>query len=415
MTTKPPRDPLLMFRAAACASAFVLPGLLFISLGGAGCSSGGGGSSSGSGGQASGGTGSGGTGSGGHGSGGNSAGSGGSNAGSGGATSGSGGATSGSGGQSSGGSGGANSGSGGHVSSSGGSTTAGSGGSASGGATASGGVTSSGGTGAGGATGSGGGTAPGSGGAGTAGRAGTGGGGGPAGASGTSFFTADFESDTVGKQPAGWDNFISYNFNTTNPQGDGTGALVDSTRAHGGKNSVHFKSTGNPVMLERALPTGTNRLYVRAYFYMTTPLGNAPQGENHETLLGLNQDPKSANNQVRFGEIKGAIGTNEVPSDNIAPKMASWYMPPVITANAWHCIEVAFLGDQTQNALYAWSDGTLVHSITAGDQWQNGSMPMNWLSGKFVDVMFGWQSFSSQANEVWMDDLVLSNGPIGCN
>src|SRR3569623_338795 len=387
--------------------------LLFAALVTPTCSSGGGGNSSGSGGL-----GSGGTGSGGHVSGGSNAGSGGSNAGSGGSNAGSGGASSGS-----------TVGTGGHVASSSGGNSA-TGGAATGGSSygsGSGGVTGSGGVATGG-TSTGGVTATGGAGSGTGGiggRTGAGGGTssgtgasgapGPGGASGPPIFTADFESDTVGKQAAGWDNFISYNFNTTNPQGDGTGALVDTSKAHGGKNSVHFKSSGNPVMIERALPAGTNRLYVRAYFYMTTQLGNGPQGENHETLLGLHQDPKSANNQVRFGEIKGAIGTNEVPSDNIAPKMASWYMPPVITANAWHCIEVAFLGDQAQHALYAWSDGVLVHSITASDQWQNGSLPMNWLNGKFVDVMFGWQSFSSQANEVWMDDLVLSNGPIGCN
>lgn len=256
--------------------------------------------------------------------------------------------------------------------------------------------------------------APGTGGVqGTGGGAAGGGSGGAGGPMVTPFFTADFESDTPNKQPAGWDNFISYNFNTMNPQGDGTGALVDTMHVHGGKYAVHFHSTGNPVMLERALPTGTNRLYIRAYFFMTTQLGNGPQGDNHETLLGVTGDPTSVNEQVRFGVIKGAVGTNETPSDNIAPKMAMWYMPPIITANAWHCVEVAFLGDQTPNALYAWSDTVLVHSITADSQWQNGALT-NWLNGKFVDAMFGWQSFGSQANDVWMDDLDMSTGPLDC-
>jgi hypothetical protein len=31
-------------------------------------------------------------------------------------------------------------------------------------------------------------------------------------------------------------------------------------------------------------------------------------------------------------------------------------------------------------------------------------------------VIIGWQSFSPQpANDVWMDDVVLSQSPIGCN
>jgi hypothetical protein len=120
--------------------------------------------------------------------------------------------------------------------------------------------------------------------------------------------------------------------------------------------------------------------------------------------------------QVRFGMIKGAIGTNQVPSDNIAPVMAKWNMPPVITANAWHCIEVEFDGSAAYNSLRAYSDGTLVHSITAGTDWQNGALTASWMSGMFVDVMLGWQSFSSTAADVWMDDLALSStARIGCN
>ena len=53
---------------------------------------------------------------------------------------------------------------------------------------------------------------------GTGGSAGKSGTGGAAGAGATTFFTDDFESDTAGKQPAGFDNLIAYNFNTTNPQ-----------------------------------------------------------------------------------------------------------------------------------------------------------------------------------------------------
>ena len=54
---------------------------------------------------------------------------------------------------------------------------------------------------------------------------------------------------------------------------------------------------------------------------------------------------------MRFGEIKGVVGTNHVPSDDIAPVMAKWYGPPAISANAWHCIEVEFNGAATYNAL----------------------------------------------------------------
>lgn len=323
---------------------------------------------------------------------------------------GSGGASSpGSGGSSQTGSGGASSGTGGK-SGTGGAT--GSGGASSGGQSGTGGSNGTGGnSGTGGSTGSGTGGAAGAGGTPAAGSGGSGPGAG-GGTGVTPFLTEDFESGTVGKQPTGWDNFIGYVKNAANPQGD-TLALVDSMHAHGGKNAVHIHGGSSPAMITRALPTGTNKLYVRAYFYMSRQLGMNPNA-NHETLIGIRKAAGSANDEVRFGEIKGVIGTNEVPSDNISPKMDKWGMGPVVAANTWACIEVAFLADQPQHTLQAWADGTLVHSITAPDQWQNGTLPMDWMKGKFVEVILGWHSFSNATNDIWMDDLVLSTGPIGC-
>ncbi|HWA71611.1 MAG TPA: hypothetical protein VG937_04745 [Polyangiaceae bacterium] len=244
--------------------------------------------------------------------------------------------------------------------------------------------------------------------------AGAGAGGGSAGSSSSGFLSEGFESGTNGMQPAGWDNFIAYQKNIKNPADDGSLAVVDSTRAHSGTKSLKVHSTGGPVMLTRPLPNGTNKLYVRGYFYMTRQLGMNP-GANHETLLGIRKAVGSANDEVRFGEIKGVIGTNEVPSDNISPKMDQWGKGPVVAANTWACIEVAFLADQAQHQLQAWVGDTLVHSITAPDQWQNGVMPADWMKGKFVEFIIGWQSFSSAANDLWIDDLVLSNSKIGCN
>jgi hypothetical protein len=233
------------------------------------------------------------------------------------------------------------------------------------------------------------------------------------------FFTDDFESDTSGKQPAGFHNLISYNYdNATNPQSDGTEAIADATHVHGGKMAVHFHGAGNPALLELPLPSGTNHLFARVWVYSSIQLGNGPSSDNHETLLGITGDPTSVNNQVRFGMIKGAIGTNQSATDDISPLMAKWYMPPVITANAWHCIELELDGTAAYNALNAYSDGTLVHSITAGTDWQNGALKntANWMSGQFTDFMFGYQSFSSTTADVWMDDLALSKvGRIGCN
>ena len=106
-------------------------------------------------------------------------------------------------------------------------------------------------------------------------------------------------------------------------------------------------------MITRALPANTNKLYVRAWFYMSRKLGMNP-GANHETLIGLRRISGDAGNEIRFGEAKGAIGFNMVPGDGLVPKEPLWGMGPVVPANEWACIEVAFLGDQPQHTAYAW-------------------------------------------------------------
>jgi len=232
---------------------------------------------------------------------------------------------------------------------------------------------------------------------------------------GDAFFFDDFEGSTLDQSPANWDYFIAYVANQNNPSGNAS-ALVDDTRAVSGTHSVHFVGGQSPAQITLPLPAGTNRLYVRAQVFMTRQLGanNNPQ-PNHETLIAIRGTPGQANSEVRFGEIKGVIGTNEVPSDNISPKQDQWGQGPAVAPNAWHCIEVQFLGDQADNQLFAYVDGTLVHSITAPDQWNNGNLGGNWMAGKFVEVVLGWHSFSGIQTDVWMDDIVLSNSPIGCN
>ena len=230
---------------------------------------------------------------------------------------------------------------------------------------------------------------------------------------GDAFFFDDFEAGAVGESPPNWDFFVAWVANQNNPSGNAS-ALIDSTRAFTGTQSVRFTGGQNPAQITLPLPEGTNRLYVRAMVFMTRQLGQNP-GANHETLIGIRGTPGQANSEIRFGEIKGVIGTNEVPSDNISPKQDQWGLGPAVAPNQWHCMEVQFLGDQAQNELYAYVDGQLVHSVTAPDQWNNGNLAGGWMANKFNEVILGWHSFSGIETDVWMDDVVLSTSPIGCD
>lgn len=212
-------------------------------------------------------------------------------------------------------------------------------------------------------------------------------------------------------QPAGWDNFLGYNYNSNNNTVNSSNyALVDNSRSYNGEKSIRF--SGSLAQIVRELPSGIERLHLRAYVNLSAQMG-AVIGDNHEHIMGVKKT-KDANNEIRVGQIKGTLGTNEVPSDNIAPKQALWESGKVLKPNEWYCIETAMYKDTDYDELYLWVGGELVHSITSATDWQNGALPANWMDGMFNYVMFGFQSFSSRSLDVWMDDIVVATGPVGC-
>lgn len=223
-------------------------------------------------------------------------------------------------------------------------------------------------------------------------------------------FQENFESTAVNSQPTGWDNFLAWNYNTTNSNTNTTFAVVETGKAWSGDKAIHFK--GSMTQIVRKLPEGIQRLHMRAYVNLSKKLGNDAM-DNHEHIMGIKKTP-DANNEVRVGQIKGVLGTNEVPSDNIAPKMDKWYGGVELVPNTWYCIETAFYADTAYDELYMWVNGTLVHSITSANDWNNGALGANWMSDKFNYVMFGFHSFSGNTADVWMDDIVVATGPIGC-
>jgi mono/diheme cytochrome c family protein len=228
-------------------------------------------------------------------------------------------------------------------------------------------------------------------------------------------FTEDFESGTAGTQPAGWSNLIAYNFNGSNTLSGKDYALIDTSDSFNGSKSIHFK--GNFAQLLKPLPANTQRLHMRAWVKSSRQIGNIPGGDtesNHSHIMGIKKTT-DANNEIRVGEIKGTLGTNDVPSDNIAPKSDKWRQGDQISADKWICVEVAMYADTTYDELYMWVDSKLVHSITSANDWQNGPLGKDWLSDKFNYVEFGFQSYTGQQTaDVWMDDIVVSTQSIGC-
>jgi hypothetical protein len=243
---------------------------------------------------------------------------------------------------------------------------------------------------------------------------------------GEAFFFDDFESGAPGTQPASWDSWINYSNQAGNTADGAQFALLDNTDRFRGNQSIHFHAEGatQPAMLTFPLPEGLTRVYVRAFVKTTKQIGNQTpdQVSNHETLIGLRATPNDGNFEIRFGGAKGALGFNIVGpgrNDAVAPGQSLWGSAPAITPNEWHCVELAFLNDNAQSPQARASvDGQEVRAVTQLGDWH---VPLSgegttWLNGMFKEVILGWQSFSpAPGNDVWMDDIVLSESPVGCN
>ena len=223
-----------------------------------------------------------------------------------------------------------------------------------------------------------------------------------------------FEEAPVGTVPAEWDDYVGWVVNNDQNLPDRpVHALVSDARARRGAHALRASGGSNPAQISRSLPEDLDVLYVSAWVWSDVQLGAMP-GRNHETLVALRARSGSVSEEVRFGEIKGVIGTNEVPSDDIAPHYELWGKGPVVTAGAWHCIEVAFLADRVPHEVRAWRDGELVHEISHPSQWNNGVLGETFLDGKFGELVVGWHSFSNVDNTVFIDDVLAATERTGC-
>jgi hypothetical protein len=90
------------------------------------------------------------------------------------------------------------------------------------------------------------------------------------------------------------------------------------------------------------------------------------------------------------------------------------------------CLEVGFFADHLPNTLTLWQDTYPIFEVTGvgADQWSAGATTKeDWLAKKFAGVppktaqlLLGWQTFDSANVDVdlWYDDVVLSETPVGC-
>lgn len=209
---------------------------------------------------------------------------------------------------------------------------------------------------------------------------------------GSALLCDDFEGIAAGSSPdpAIWDMIVSYN--QTSGQTDSI--QVTTEQAHSGNQSVFVSGANGRTGMIGTI--NASNYYVRAWMFAeSAPLG--------PVLAGFGAD---GNNEVRFRIWNNSWATiNSTVGDDLVPQAArAGNCPdcPVVPAQQWFCMEY-FVNDAAQTATL-WIDGDEAAVL-------NGSWPNMPADPKiFLGVMR-----IQDGTDLFIDDVVASVNPIGCN
>ncbi|WP_437528513.1 hypothetical protein WME79_45680 [Sorangium sp. So ce726] len=299
-----------------------------------------------------------------------------------------------------------------------------------------GGATSGGATGGGGAGGAGEGGGATSGGATGGGGAGEGGGTG-GGSACEALLCDDFESyegqGENGEKLGAWTVYTAMAGSTvsvdTERHYSGTKSIKVTTPASTGDNN--YKSAMIKFADTDALPTAENVVHGRMMFFLEA----APTGDVHWTIIDgsgtipgsdFEGNPYAA--QYRYGGQHPVTGGSQLMANydtpgywsdpKTGPQSDCWHHAEnkVVPVGAWTCVEFSF--DGPKNEMRFWLNGAEVPELKVSGTGQgcaNNVENYEWTAPAFDSVGLGWESYQADsARSMWIDDVVIGTGPIGC-
>ena len=208
----------------------------------------------------------------------------------------------------------------------------------------------------------------------------------------TAKFCDDFEQQTSGQAPVG-------EFKVSASAG---AMIVDSTKPHGGKQSLHIKMAkpGTRAMLDFSKQFPYNDLHGRALMYIS----KIPTTNIHWDLVY-----SYSSNEWELGGQNGVFALVIDPPDHeVASKNK-------IPTGQWFCLQWEFKygGAGADNSYSAKTDGVTIDK----GAW-TGADPsgMKWPAGPWQNLSVGWESYGgSDADiEIWIDDLAFGDQVIPC-
>jgi hypothetical protein len=220
----------------------------------------------------------------------------------------------------------------------------------------------------------------------------------------------DFESGQI--DPAKWQ--------LTKPTGSAS-ITVDGEHVRSGKYAAHIAIVAgqqSTAMLTEAVtfPAPSNSFYARAFMYFAPGLPAAPGADFHMGFIfGIGKNDA--------GDVQAGIGM--IGGEQQYLGYSIFFGPPKyefgpwskakVQANMWQCIELFEDGSSpNEEKRQVWLDGIELVDLRSSS---NGDgAPANHQPPAFDGVSFGiWEYHPSPLLEhVWLDDIRVSDQPIGC-
>ncbi|MEO3814944.1 hypothetical protein ABGB17_38610, partial [Sphaerisporangium sp. B11E5] len=202
---------------------------------------------------------------------------------------------------------------------------------------------------------------------------------------------------------------------TPNCSGTGT-ATIDTTQAHSGGKSLRVAGGGNYC---NHIFVGTTKnvssigpvVYGRMWIRHTTALPAA-----HITMITM-ADAANGNRDLRIGGQNGALQWNRESDDATLPEQSptgvSLSVP--LPTNRWVCLRYQI--DTTRQAMSTYVDDQEVAGLHL-DQTPTRDIDSQWLSRttapRPATLRLGWESYGSDSDTIWYDDVALGSSPIAC-
>ncbi|WP_371785407.1 cellulose binding domain-containing protein [Streptosporangium subroseum] len=202
---------------------------------------------------------------------------------------------------------------------------------------------------------------------------------------------------------------------TPNCQGSGT-ATIDASVAHSGTKSLRVNGGGGYcnhafVGTTRNVSTVGPVAYGRMWVRHTTAL---PQ--SHVTMITM-ADSNNGGKDLRIGGQNGALQWNRESDDATLPEQspAGVALSTPLPVGRWVCLR--FQIDTTKQEMSTWIDnqevaglhldGTRTHDVDS--QWLSRTTPP-----RPATLRLGWESYGSEADTLWFDDVAFGSSPIAC-